>query len=309
MSLPTKAQWSDYWMNQKIYPALGSLYHEVAPLFGMFGFPMLTEKTSYKVNWTTGATAKPVLTTAGAPQHASVAPAQVNETFIVEYAVLGGQSYDDIFTDVHGSGFEAAISTQEAIEAIYRNWINGLFSNGTGVNSVVWGFDDYISEAAGFGATRSLDASADTWTNDQLLKRIDSSITKLPNTGRHVCFTSENGYNALYTAIRNVGGTTPRDVAPEDFGFQGLTYRNCTFTWAEELASATASPVNHAEYDFFNIGPSGVMPVAPSSGLFRVDGPKKTKGEFNDTFDIALLWQLLYLSPRAGYQLTASIAN
>ena len=270
MSVPTKAQWADFWQNQTIWPTLGSSFHETAPLFGLFGFPTQNTNTAYKVNWTKGAVAGIVQTTAGAAQNASTDVAIVNEQFLVEHAVIGGQAADDIFTDVMGSGFEAARSLTEANEAIFRNWLRGVLGSGDGTDAAVWGFEDYITEAAGFGQTRSLDASTDTFSNDLLLSRIDSSITKLPKSGFNVCLTSENGYNALYRAIRNVGGTTPSDLAPDVFGFNGLLYRGTVFSWDQQLADDTASPANHSEFDFWNVGPSGVMPVSAQSGYFSL---------------------------------------
>ncbi len=99
--------------------------------------------------------------------------------------------------------------------------------------------------------------------------------------------------------IEDKGGTDPMDVQNRDFGAQTLTYHGVSFFNTRHItASADRSTVW-----IINIGPGGASLVMPTGQMWKIQGPKQTKGEFNTVWDIALTAQVVYRSPNAAVKI------
>ena len=151
MALPTMAQWTDAWAQVSVYPELGQLYADHAHIFRAMGIPDRVRKGVIRVNWTDGATADSVATTAGAPQ-GTVAAAQVDDTFNLDFAAIGSQAYTDIGIDMMGAGFEDQLSISKAVSAIYDHWVEQVVGATDGNDYELWGAENFFAEAAPIAA-------------------------------------------------------------------------------------------------------------------------------------------------------------
>ncbi len=298
MALPTKAQWADNWNKLSNFNNLGELLANQAHIFRAF-MPIAHDKATVKVNWTDGASSTVVATTAGTPH--TGAPAQVNDTFTKEFSAFAGQAVDVFAGTMQTVGFESEHSVASAIAAIYRTWLTALLTTGAGTDYALWGFETFITDAATAGSTMS----ATSTTANAVLTNIDKAVTALPATGENICICDADGYNEIKDRIRALGGVASQEVKSEAFGAQFLTFSGVTFFYSDLMDAKGTSPSIDVQYNFFNLSPTEgcVMIVPGNEDPFLVQGPKETKGEFDEVFDIALRSQILYTSPRAAYKL------
>ncbi len=304
MALPTKSQWADNWNRLSNFENLGELLADQAHIFRAF-MPTAHSKATVKVNWTDGATADNPTTAAGTPQ-GTVAPAQVNDTFTREFSAIGSQAVDVFAGTMQTVGFESEFSVRSAVASIYRQWVTQLNTTGAGTNYTLWGFETFITNAATAGSTMS----ATSTTAADTLDSIDTAVTALPPSGDNICITGAQGYNKVKALIRELGGVASQEVKSEAFGASFLTFSGVTFFHSTVMDSKGTSPLIDEQFNFFNLSPTEgcVMIVPGNEDPFLVQGPKQTKGEFDEVFDIALRSQILYTSPRAAYKLTQRVA-
>lgn len=301
MALPTMAQWTDAWRQVSIYPTLGSLYADTSHIYRAFGIPAI-EKGALRVNWTDGATAASVGTGAGAPS--TGAPAQVDDTFNLDYAALASQAYTDIGIEMMGASFEATRSLEKAMAAIADLFVTQLCGSAAGVDYAIWGAESFFAESAVIAAGM-VDTTGGTLA--QLLLKIDQRLSKLPTSGHNICLCDSTGYGLVKSALRALGGTSLEHTAEEEYGFTALKYSGCFFFPVRQMESKASCPSTDTAFYFFNIGPEGCETVIPNE-MWNIQGPKWTKGEFNETWDIAKMTQVIYKSPRAAAQLTTDLA-
>ena len=297
MALPTKSEWSDNWNRLSNFNALGELLADQAHIFRAF-MPTPTEKATIKVNWTDGAGAGQVGITAGTPQSASAEPAQVDDTFTKEFSAYGSQAIIGYDSNLQTVGFEERHSQISAIRSIYTKWVDNLIASGTGTNHAMWGFETFITNAATAGSTMS----ETNVTSGEILDSIDRAVTSLPAEGDNICLCDADGYNAIKKKIRALGGVASSEVKSLAFGAANLTFSGVTFFYTERMDGLGTSPTIDAQFDFFNLGSEGCELVVPGEP-FVVQGPKQTKGELDEVFDIVLNSQMIYTSPRAAYKL------
>jgi len=297
MALPTQAQWSTNWNKLSNYNALGELLANQAHIFRAF-MPTTHDKATIKVNWTDGGGAGMVGVGAGTAQSASAAPAQVNDTFTKEMSSFGSQAIIGFDSNLQTVGWEERHSQTAAIRAIYTKWVYNLIGSGIGTAHAMWGFETFITNAATAGSTMS---ETNTTTTD-VLNSIDRAVTALPSTGDNICLCDSDGYNNIKKQIRALGGVASNEVKTEAFGSEFLTFSGVTFFYTETMDDLGTSATIDAQFDFFNLGDEGCELVVPGEP-FIIQGPKQTKGEFDEVFDIALNSQMLYTSPRAAYKL------
>lgn len=304
MALPTMAQWTDAWAQVTVYPELGQLYADSAHIFRAMGIPDRVNKGVIRVNWTDGAGAGSVGTGAGAPTSGSAAPAQVDDTFNLDFSAIASQAYTDIGIEMMGGGFEDQLSLQKATSAIYDEWVNQLLGSAAGVDYAVWGAEHFFAEAAPIAAGM-IDKTGGTAAN--LMDFIDYAIAKLPSSGYNVCITDIQGYNLLKKRLRLLGGVDFQQTSAAEFGFQALMYSGCIFFHSRHQATKASSPSGDSPFYFFNIGPEGCRSVIPGTEDPFVVLPGRDVGYFNTVWDIALKTQFIYTSPRAAYQLWTAV--
>ena len=298
MALPTKAQWADNFNALTTMNNLGELLADQAHIMRAF-LPTIHPRSTVKVNWTDGAGAGQVAVGAGSAQSASAAPAQVNDTFTKEFAAYGSQAVNVFGTQMQTVGFEEELSQQSAMRSIYTKWVDNLIGSGTGTNNAMWGFENFITVAATAGSTMSLTST----TADAMLTSIDQAVTSLPPSGFNIALTDNEGYNEVKALIRALGGVASNEVKSEAFGSNVLEFSGVSFFNTERMTALGTSPSIDVQVDFFNIGPEGCQMIVPEGGPFLVQGPKQTKGEFDEVFDIALRSQILYKTSRAAFKL------
>lgn len=307
MALPTMAQWTDGWAGVTVYPSLGELYASQSHIFRAMGVPTPYNKGRIRVNWTDGAGAGAVQTAAGAPQNASAAPAQVNDTFNLDFGALGSQAYTDIGIDMMGGGFEDQKSLNSAMAAIYSTFVSQLVGTANGDDYELWGLENFYDETAVIAA--GMVSESGNSDSSLLLDYIDIALASLPDTGYNICITSKEAYAAVKKAIRSLGGTNPEHTAVKDYGFYALLYSDCAFFHSRHVESdisPTSATNPDSAFHFINIGDEGAQVLLPGTeDPFLVQGPKTTAGYFNEVWDIALKCQVVYLSPRAAYKLVA----
>jgi hypothetical protein len=303
MALPTKAQWADDWNALSYYENLGMLLADTAHIFRAFR-PIAHDKATIKVNWTDGATAATPATTAGTGH--TGAPAQVDDTFTKEFSAKSSQAVDVFAGTMQTVGFESEFSIRAAIHAIYRKWVTDLVTTGTGADYALWGFETFITNAATAGSTMS---KTDTTAADTL-ENIDGAVTALPSDGENICLVDAQGYNYVKKLIRSLGGVASNEVKSEAFGARFLEYSGVTFFYCSQMDSKGTSPSIDSQFNFFNMSPTeGCQLLVPGTeDPFLIQGPKQTKGEFDEVYDIALRSQIIYTSPRAAYKLIQRVS-
>ena len=297
MSLPTRAQWTDAFLTLTNFKGLGSLYASVAHIFVAFGVPEILTGT-VRTRWSDGATADYLGTGAGAAV-GTVAPAQVDASFIREFAIITSQSYEDFATLIGGGTNQATDSVTQAVLALYDKFVEGVLGAGTGVDNALWGAENVADEARVITAGMVDEAGG---PSGELLDYIDSAIVALPETGYNICLCANAGKVALMRDIRKLGGAAPVDVIEKDFGAPVLTYNACAFLQTRHAASDNT-------FMFYNIGPEGCQIVVPPTGPFTVQGDKQPEGYMHTAADIALACQILYKSPRAIFKLVQDITK
>ncbi len=303
MALPSMAQWTDAWAQVTGWQALGQLYADHAHIYRALGIPERVRKGVIRVNWTDGATADSVATTAGAPQ-GTVAAAQVDDTFNLDFSAIGSQAYTDIGIEMMGGGFEDQLSIQKAMSAIYDHWVEQLVGSTDGNDYELWGAENFFAEAAVIAASM-IDKTGGTAAN--LLDFVDIAISSLPGSGYNVCITDKQGYNLLKKRLRLLGGVDFQQTSAAEFGFEAMTYSGCAFFHSRHMATKATSPSGDSPFYFFNIGPEGCRSVIPGMEDPFAVLPGRDVGYFNTVWDIALKSQFIYTSPRAAYQLWTKV--
>jgi len=302
MASPTYAQWSAEFSRLNINPSLGMLYFNHAPIFrgllGPGGLPSVRPAGRLKVNYTDGATAASLAATANLPS--SGAPAFVDDTETKVYAAIASQAYTD-HAAIAQAGDEAGLSLEAAVAACYREFVGQVISTNDGETyGQVWGAGDFVANVTQESDSMQISGSyAKTAHTDALLKRsIGNMIAKLPQDGSmHVCVTSPNGYEAVYSAIEGLGGTTPLMTPQEAFGFSNLMYRNTIFFVSDKVDQKTSTngAQQSSDFWFFNTGREGVSVNVPDTmEILTAYGPDRVVGNFSWVTDVALNCQVLY---------------
>jgi len=302
MALPTLAQWADEMSQLTVNPSLGTVYLNAAPIFRAFGLPIPVARGKLKINWTDGATAGSVATSAGATH--SGAPAQVNDAFTKDFAAIASQAYTDIGMQMGGAGFETNLSIQRAVSAIHDNWVAQIISTNDGDDYEMWGAASAVASAdTAIGSTTmavSGSYSHAEYDSDKslVLDAVEEATLLLPKgDGSHnVCICSDNFYKNVSREIRKVGGNTSDLVANADFGFNTLKFQGVLFFNSHNVPDANSA----STFYMYNVGANGCQLVVPlGEDMFEVQGPKYTVGALNEVWDIALKTQLIYTSPRS----------
>jgi len=294
MAYPTKAQWDAAIESLTVYPSLGQALMGQAPIILALGVPAETPLAGLRVNWTDGATAASLGTTAGIPN--SGAAATVDDSFSLGLAQIASQAYRSKATE---ADVQAGNSQSAAVAQIYRTWVSQLIGSGDGTAFDVWGIQDFVVNSPNQVDLVGGEAA-------DILETIDDVMTNLPQSGYNVCITSPEGYNLVKRTLRTAaGGNTAGILAMQDFGFPTLQNDGCLFFRADQI-SVDAS--NRTPFNFFNMGPEGCQLVGASDGIFLADGPKQTAGTLSEVWDVVLRLQMLYGSKRAAYRLLTSVS-
>ena len=291
MALPTKAQWTSEIAILNQLPDLGLLYLDAAPIFTALGLPLYTKNGETKVKWSSGSTAASDSTGAGATS--SGAPAQVVKTFKPGIAAIASQAYSDIGVDIMGDGYEEQASMNAAVASLYDEFVKQLVASSAGENYDIWGLGNFNAQS---GVPTALSGSTDTSLGLELIRE---AHIKLPRTGYTIALCSDEAYTHIEKLIEDKGGTTPIHTSLRDFGFETLKYKGIFFFNTRHITTTNQL----SSVWLINIGPSGTGLVFPTGQMFRVDGPKKTKGEFNTVWDIALTTQVVYQSPNSAIKI------
>jgi hypothetical protein len=257
------------------------------------GVPRPVALAGMRVNWTDGATAASLGTSAGIPN--TGAAAQVDDTFTLGMGQIASQAYRSKATD---DGFQSARSSESAVAQIYRTFVTQLIASGDGTAFDIWGIRDFVANSTGQQDLTGGPAA-------DILEVIDGVMTSLPSSGYTVCITGDAGYNLVKSALRTAaGGNTANILAMQDFGFQTITSDGVLFF---HTSGIVADASDRMAFNFYNIGPEGCELVAANSGLFLADGPKQTAGNLSEMWDIVLRAQMVYGSKLAAYRLVTSV--
>ena len=315
MASPTYAQWSAEFSRLNINPSLGMLYFNHAPIFrallGQGGLPRVRPAGRLKVNYTDGATAASL--GVGAGLASSGAPGQVNDTETKVYGTITSQAYTD-HAAIQQGGDEAGLSLEAATAAMYREWVGQLISAQDGETyGQVWGAGDFVANVTQEtdGMTISGSYAVANMTSALLKQSVGKMLAKLPQDGSmNVCITSPAGYEAMYTAIESLGGTTPLMTDREAFGFSNLTYRNTVFFVSDKVDTATQDSDTFSDFWFYNTGMEGVSINVPDTmEVITAYGPTRTAGSFSWVIDTALNTQVLYQGHHSAGKLTEWVST
>lgn len=289
MANPTKAQWADA-LNGfiNVGEVLGEAVQDHANIVRAFGLPSLTEIGIIRKNWTDGAVAVAVGTGAGNPGQGTPAQAVARSKQLGKYSA---PIYDD--SAINGGQNQKVSSLGAAVNAAQRLFFADLILSGSGNDNKAWGILNFIT----LSPNQLIEVQ--TPSGLDLLKSIGKAERLLPKSGYHVCLTTTEGYNAVYDAIQDFGGTTPDQTSAADFGFSTLTFRGIIFFDTEAVVE-TPSP--GTDYNFFNIGPEGCE-VFTVPGMFQISDKKLSPGEHHDYWDLLMFYQVMYGSKRAAVQL------
>jgi len=296
LALPTAAHWADQLKRLEIVPGIGLQYLSYAPIYAAIGLPLEMNETRLKVNWSDGATADHVsVTTYGS----GAAAGHVDDTITSSYGMIAGTAHSDIIIENHGDELEALGQSFElAYESIYKQWCTDLFS-GANSGTQVHGLDAFLVLAQ---ATPVSTDTQLTSTEANILKNLVSLKIRLA-LGPKIVLCSETGYSMVDSAISAAGGITPGHQALEYFGEEYLTYRGMYFFHCDLISAVEGDEV----FYMISKGPKGVKLCVPrSKGMWQIPDPVRTAGVFATTFDVALVTQLLYNSPRAAGTLTVT---
>ena len=293
MAYPTKAQWDAAIEGLTVYPSLGRALMGQAPIVMALGVPRPVPLAGLRINWTDGATAASLGTSAGIPN--SGVAAQVDDTFTLGLGQIASQAYRSKATE---DGFQSARSSEAAVAQIYRTTVAQIVGSGDGTAFDMWGIQDFVANAP-------LQTDLVGGEAADILDVLDGVLTSLPKSGYNVCITGDAGYNCVKRALRAAaGGNTAAILAMQDFGFSTIHNDGVLFFNADQI---TADASNRMAFNFYNIGPEGCEMVSADGGLFLVDGPKQTAGNLSEVWDVVLRSQLVYGSKRAAYRLVTEV--
>lgn len=312
MALPTYAQAAAEWSRLNISPTFGMLFFDHSPIFRALGPAITVPAGRLKVNYTDGATAASLGTTAGIPS--TGAPAFVDDTETKVFGAIASQASIDLPTRTQGGGFEAGLSAERAVDALYREWVGQLISLQDGETyGQMWGAGDFVANVTQEADNMTVSGSYDKadFTNTLLKRSVGKMLSKLPQDGSsNVCITSEEGYEAIYTALEGLGGTTPLMTPNDVFGFTNLTYRNTVFFASDKVDNGRVGADAFSDFWFFNNGIQGMkVCVSDAVPAILVDGPKKTAGQLNEVWDIVLSTQVLYTGHHSAGKLTEWVST
>jgi len=312
MGLLTYAQGAQEWSRLNIHPTFGPLFFDHSPIWRAFGIPEVVPAGRLKVNYTNGATAASLGVTAGIPSTGAAAGVDTTQTKV--FGAIASQASVDLPTRAQGGGFEAGLSADRAVGAIYREWVDQMIGAQTGeVYGQIWGTSHFVANVTGEADGMQVSGSyaRGSMTPALLKTSIGKMLSKLPQDGSmNICITSPSGYEAVYNAIESVGGTTPLMTPQEAFGFSNLQYRNTIFFASDKVDSRVLTGSTSSEFYFYNTGPEGTKLVVPDTvPAVLVDGPKKTVGQLNDVWDIVLNTQTLYTGHHAAGKMSEWVAN
>lgn len=294
MAYPTKAEWDASLEGLTVYPSLGQALLGQAPIVMALGVPRPVSLAGIRVNWTDGATAASLGTTAGIPN--SGVAAKVDDTFTLGLGQIASQAYRSKATE---DGFQSARSSEAAIAQIYRTTVSQLVGSGDGTAFDMWGIRDFVANSTGQEDLVG-GLAAD------ILELIDGVMTTLPSSGYTVCITGDAGYNLVKSALRTAaGGNTAQILAMQDFGFSTIQNDGVLFFHSSGI---TADASNRMAFNFYNMGPEGCEMVAANTGLFLADGPKQTAGNLSEVWDVVMRSQIVYGSKLAAYRLVTEVA-
>ena len=311
MALPTMAQWTDELALLTQFPTLGTKFLDASPFFFAFGPPQSVARGKLKVNWAKDATAASPSTAAGAPHTGAPAQVDANGKFTLDFAAIASQAYTDIGIDMMGPSFAANNSMENALSGIYDGFVNQAASDNDGTDYKLWGAGDITASEDTYHATATMVVSGSytsaAYDSDQseVLNAIELGTLKL-NRGDgsyNIGLCDDIWYKNIKKQVRKVGGNTVPILAGPQFGmsdrqgYETLYYDGVYWYNTKHLTNTNDESTSY----IFNVGgASGCTLVVPQGeDMFLIQGPKWTKGELSEVWDIALKVQLVPKSGRA----------
>lgn len=320
MALQTRANFAAYLSPLSIIPGIGEKYANDAHIMRAIGNTRIYQPGQLRVNWTNGVDGQVLDSAVAAGLTHTASPGKVDESFTVDFGVLVAQASSDVVANMVDSA-SAQKSVNMAVNGLYRAWLSNIVGSGDGTLDTMLGVNTIVAKttptALGMHFSGSSDYSRSAYSAANMLSNIDYMRTLLPPDGENIVVCDSAAFMAVKAAVRSsAGGLTASEIGFQDFGFNCLMYDGSLFFHTPSIATMVHAATGCAllnsrkvgHFYFFNNGPEGVEIAVPAMDMFTKQGPKFSRTDASEVYDIFMKTQLIPNTPRAVGKLTCLIS-